>query len=143
MHLDDTDTALLAALSENARAPVADLARRLGLARTTVQARIERLEHQGVIAGYTLRRGAKGAPPIRATVLVQLAARAAAPVLARLRAMPQVETVHSTSGRVDMIVTLSARSTEELDETLDRIGEVEGVKGSESLIHLSTKLDRR
>lgn len=142
MQIDETDRALIVALTENARAPVADLARRTGLARTTVQSRIDRLLDRGMIAGFTLRPGAALRAPIRATVLISIAPRSAPAVLARLRSMPEVESVHTTSGRVDMIVALGADSTEALDRTLDRIGAVEGVKGSESLIHLSTKIDR-
>jgi DNA-binding Lrp family transcriptional regulator len=141
--MDETDQALLALLAENARQPAATLARRLGLARSTVQARIERLEKTGAIAGYTLRPGPAVAPALRATVLVSIEPRAGPAVLARLRAMPEVETVHTTTGRVDLIATLTAKTTEALDAALDRIGETRGVKGSESLIHLSTKLDRR
>src|ERR1700690_2269443 len=54
-HMDDIDTRLIAALREDARAPAAALARTLGLSRTTVQSRLERLERQGVVAGYTVR----------------------------------------------------------------------------------------
>ena len=142
MQIDETDRALIAALSENARLPVADLARRLDLARTTVQARLDRLEARGMIAGYTLRRGPGLRAALRATVLITVEPRATAAVLSRLKALPAVETVHTTSGRFDMIVTLSAETTENLDRSLDAIGEAQGVKGSESLIHLSTKIDR-
>jgi DNA-binding Lrp family transcriptional regulator len=142
MQTDEIDMALLALLSENARLPVATLARRLGLARTTVQARLERLETSGVIEGYTLRLGQNMRAPLRATVLVSIEPRSAPVVLARLKSLPQVRRVHTTTGRFDLIVTLEAATTEALDETLDRIIEAKGVKSSESLIHLSTKLDR-
>ncbi len=142
MQIDETDRALVALLSENARLPVADLARRLDLARTTVQARLDRLEAAGVIAGYTLRRGIGLRAPIRATVLVAIEPRSGPSVLSRLRSMSCVETVHTTSGRVDLIVTLTAETTEALDGALDEIGAAKGVKSSESLIHLSTKIDR-
>ena len=142
MQIDETDRALIAALSENARLPVADLARRLGLARTTVQARLDRLEARGAIAGYTLRRGAALRPALRATVLICVAPNAAATVIARLKASTEVESVHTTSGRFDLLVTLTAESTEALDQSLDRIVDAPGVHSSESLIHLSTKLDR-
>ncbi|MEQ9695678.1 Lrp/AsnC family transcriptional regulator [Shimia sp. SDUM112013] len=142
MQLDETDRALISALSENARAPVATLARKLGLARTTVQARLDRLEETGAIAGYTLRLGEVVRPRIRATVLVSIELRAGPSVLQRLKTLPAVETVHTCSGRVDLIVIVAANSTAELDQTLDLIGETRGVKGSESLIHLATKLDR-
>ena len=141
--MDDADRLLLDMLAANARTPVATLARRLGLARSTVQARIDRLEAKGVIAGYALRLGhGAAAAAIRATVLLTLEPRATAAVLTRLKAMRQVEAAHTASGRFDLVLTLAARSTAELDDTLDRIGEIAGVRGSESLIHLSTKIDR-
>ncbi|MDU8928420.1 Lrp/AsnC family transcriptional regulator [Alisedimentitalea sp. MJ-SS2] len=142
MQTDETDQALLALLAQNARSPVATLARRLGLARTTVQARIDRLEARGVIAGYTLKLGAGSQASIRATVLISVEPRSQPEVLARLKSLPLVEHVSTTSGRFDLIATLTAPSTDALDETLDRITEARGVKGSESLIHLSTKIDR-
>lgn len=142
VQLDETDHALLGLLAENARAPVALLARKLGLARTTVQARIDRLETSGAISGYTLRLGDVARPRIRATALVSIELRTGPSVLQRLKTLPAVETVHTSSGRVDLIVQIAANSTTELDETLDRIGETKGVRSSESLIHLSTKLDR-
>ncbi|UYV36542.1 AsnC family transcriptional regulator [Rhodobacteraceae bacterium D3-12] len=143
MQNDEIDTALLSLLAENARAPVATLARKLGLARTTVQARIDRLETRGVIAGYTLRLGAPAHPPIRATVLISIEPRSQPTVLARLRALPAVEQVQTTTGRFDLIATLTAPDTVTLDATLDSIAEAKGVKSSESLIHLTSKIDRR
>ncbi|QFT82042.1 Regulatory protein AsnC [Roseovarius sp. THAF27] len=142
MQTDELDEALIALLQENARMPVATLARRLGLARTTVQARLDRLETSGVILGYTLRLNAARRAPLRATALVQIEARSQPTVLSRLQSLPNVRRVHTTSGRFDLIVTLEAETTEELDDTLDRIGDAKGVRGSESLIHLATKLDR-
>lgn len=55
MRADSTDRQILAILRENARAPTVDLARRLGLSRTTIQSRIGRLERWGLIVGYTVR----------------------------------------------------------------------------------------
>ena len=122
---------------------VAVLSRRLKVARSTVQARLERLENTGAIAGYTLRLGeAARASRIRATVLVTTEPRSLPAILARLRVLPQVERIHSTSGRVDLLLQLATATTSELDDILDRIGGIEGVRSSESLIHLSTKLDR-
>ena len=141
-HLDEIDRNLIALLQENARYPVATLARKLDLARTTVQARLERLESTGVVQGYTVRLGDHIRAPIRATALVSIEPRTTPAVLARLKSLPQVRRVHTTSGRFDLIVTIEAETTEGLDDTLDRIGEAKGVNSSESLIHLSTKLNR-
>lgn len=141
--LDDTDRALLAHLSTNARLPVAKLAAKMGLARTTVQARLDRLERTGTIAGYTLKLSADATRgQIRATVLINITPAAQTAVLAALKRLTPVERVHTTSGRFDLACTLRTASTLELDETLDRIGEIDGVLSMESLIHLSTRIDR-
>lgn len=123
--------------------PLATLARRLKVARTTVQARLERLEGQGVIAGYTVRLGAGGAgAQIRASVLLTVEPRAQAAILSRIRSLPEVERVHTTSGRFDLLIEVAAPGTAVLDGVLDVLGAIPGVKASESLIHLSTKIDR-
>lgn len=141
--MDDLDRALIQELSGNARLPVATLAKRLGAARSTIQARLERLETQGVIAGYTLKVGeAALARLIRATVLLQVEPRATPSVLQRLKTLTEVERAHTSSGRFDMVLQLAAPTTEDLDRALDTIGAIPGVTDSESLIHLSTKIDR-
>lgn len=141
--MDDLDRGILAQLAQDARMSVAVLARRLKVARSTVQARLERLETSGAIAGYTLRLG-DGAREnrIRATCLLTIEPRAQVAIIARLRTLPEVERIHTTSGRVDLLLQLGAESTSRLDDVLDQIGELTGVKSSESLVHLSTKLDR-
>lgn len=141
--MDDTDRKLLALLGENARRPVADLARDLGLARSTVQARLERLERTGTISGYALRLGEYATlGQIRATVLLALEPRATGAVIARLARMPEVAAAHTASGRADLVLTLAAPTTTALDAALDRLGTIDGVKSTETLIHLSTKIDR-
>jgi DNA-binding Lrp family transcriptional regulator len=141
--LDSTDRAVIAELTRNARLPVAKIAQRLGLARTTVQARIDRLERTGVIAGYSLRLSDQvQRSTIRATVLIHIRPSAQAAVLVQLKRMSSVEVVHTTSGRFDLCAQLRTGSTLELDQTLDKIGEIDGVQAMESLIHLSTRINR-
>lgn len=141
--MDDLDRAMLGLLSADARVSVATLARRLKVARSTIQARLERLETGGIIAGYTVKLGeAARQGRIRATVLLTIEPRAQPAILTRLKAIPEIERVHTTSGRVDLLLQIAAPSTAVLDAVLDQIGEMSGVKSSESLIHLSTKMDR-
>jgi DNA-binding Lrp family transcriptional regulator len=141
--MDEVDRNILSLLASDARVSVSVMARRLGLARSTLQARLERLEATGVIEGYTVRLGAgTKAARIRASVMLTVEPRAQAGVLSRLRAIDAVERIHTTSGRVDLLLEVAAETTAALDAVLDRIGGIEGVRGSESLIHLSTKLDR-
>jgi DNA-binding Lrp family transcriptional regulator len=141
--LDDTDRALLALLRENARAPTAELARRLKLSRTTVQSRLARLERTRAIAGYTVTAPAdeEGAL-VRAHILITLEPRKAAPIEAALRRIPELRTLHSVSGPFDLIAVVAAASIGELDSLIDRIGLLDGVERTTSAIVLSTRIQR-
>jgi len=141
--MDDLDQNILSALMADASVSTSRLARRFKVARSTVQARIERLEAQGVIAGYTIKLGDVAlARRIRATVLLQVEPRGAAAIVGRLKAMPEVEEAYSTSGRADLVLEIAAETTSDLDRVLDQIIAIPGTKSTESLIHLSTKFDR-
>lgn len=141
--MDDLDRGILGLLGADARMSVATLSRRLKVARSTVQARLERLESTGTIAGYTLKLGeAMREGRLRASVLLTIEPRAQAAVLARLKSIAEVEKVFTTSGRFDLLIHVACPGTQVLDQVLDQIGALTGVRASESLIHLSTKIDR-
>lgn len=143
MQVSEKDRELLALLSENARMPVATMARRLGLSRTTVQARLERLEREGVVAGYSLKLSeAYQSGLVRAHVLITIAPKSLAAVSAELAAIREVTTLHSVSGTFDLIAVIAAPSIAELDRLIDRIGEITGVERTLSSIILSTRISR-
>lgn len=137
------DEALLSILRENARLSTADIARRLGLSRTTVQSRIDRLERDGVIAGYTVRVGddyARGR--VRAHILVTVLSKQMPLVVAALHAMPEVRSLHSVAGEHDLVAMGVVPTVGDMDELTDRIGAVEGVERTTSSVILSTKFER-
>lgn len=143
MPSDHIDRQLLLLLTENARAPVAEIGRKLGLSRTTVQSRIERLEARGVITGYTARLSddyEKGF--VKAHVLITARPKLAPGVEAELRRMPDVRTLYSVSGNFDMIAVVMAPTIRELDSILDQIGALDGVERTMSSIILSTRIER-
>jgi DNA-binding Lrp family transcriptional regulator len=143
MQVTEKDRELLALLSENARMPVAELARRLNLSRTTVQARLERLEGQGVIAGYALRLSeAYESGLVRAHVMITIAPKALGQVTAELNAIRDVTALYSVNGPYDLIAIVAAHSISELDRLIDRIGEISGVERTLSSIILSTRIAR-
>ncbi|HEY0501942.1 MAG TPA: Lrp/AsnC family transcriptional regulator [Lysobacter sp.] len=143
MKITASDQQLLTVLRENARASTAEIARRLKLSRTTVQSRIERLERQGVIGGYTVRvhddaeRGY-----IRAHIMIMVLPKQMASVVAALHAMPEVRVLHSVSGPFDLVAMGVVPSVAEMDELTDRIGAIDGVERTTSSIILSAKFER-
>jgi DNA-binding Lrp family transcriptional regulator len=138
--VDDLDRQLVGLLRSNARMPAATIARTLRVARGTVQNRIARLEHDGVIAGYTVRLAAAADDGRRVTALMLIAVEGnnVEKVLRSLRGDPAVSTLHTTNGRWDMVAELRADTLEEFDRVLSRIRRIEGVANSETSLLLST-----
>ncbi len=120
--LDDLDRALLALLATDGRAAMAELGRRVGLSRTAVLARVQRLERTGVIRGYH----ADVVLPTdvaahRARVGIVLRTADVPGYVGRLRALPGVTEAETVTGEYDLIALVAAPSADELDAVLDRI----------------------
>ncbi len=144
MDLTAKDRDLLALLSENARLPVATLAKRLAVSRTTVQARLERLERIGVIAGYGVRLSdAYASSLVRAHILITIAPKSLTQVTAAIERVEAVTELHSISGAFDLIAIVASPSIAELDRRIDEIGAIDGVERTQSSIILSTRLRRQ
>jgi DNA-binding Lrp family transcriptional regulator len=138
------DEELLALLRLNAREPIASLARKLGLSRTTVQDRLRRLEQNGTITGYAVKLGSEiRRGGIRAYVEISIESRRTTEVMRALLRMHQIDTLHTVSGKFDFVALLRVGSAEELDQLLDPIGTIPGVTRTESAVILSTRLDRQ
>ena len=141
--LDDTDRALLALLRDNARATTAELARKLGLARTTVQSRLSRLEQTRTVVGYTVVVPAEAeAALVRAHVLITARPKQGAAIEAALQRIAEVRKLYSVSGPFDLIAVLAADSIGALDRLIDRIGALDGGERTTSAIVLSTRIAR-
>ena len=141
--LDEADRKLLSLLREDARMSTAALARKLGVARTTVVERMKRLERDGVVAGYTVRLDAKlQGRMLRVHVLLRVDAKQGEAVVEALRAISQVRGVYAISGAFDSLVFVEGETTEEIDGVLDAIGILPGVEKTQSSLVLSVKFDR-
>lgn len=141
--LDEIDNQILALLMDDARMPVATIAKRVDIARTTAIARIANLEKRGIIAGYGVRLNQElYQPAVRAYVGIAVDPRKASSLVKVLEKMPQVETLCAVSGTVDYMVTLRCQSTGELDRMLDRIGATDGVRQTSTSIILTKRIDR-
>ncbi len=141
--LDDIDNKILALLMDNARLPVTSIAKRVGIARTTVIARISSLEKREVIAGYGLKLNqGMYQPAVRAYVGLSIDAKSVAALIKYLQQLPEVESLCAVSGAIDYMLTLRCATTEVLDKLLDQIGALDGVRQTSTSIILSKRIDR-
>lgn len=140
---DQLDRDLLALLQANARASTADLARQLGTARTTVLARLGRMEREGVIAGYTVRLGQDLRDlGLQAFVGITVSPKAGRDVVRQLSRMPEVRQLCAVSGEFDYVVLLRAESALRMNTLLDEMGNFEGVVKTTTSVALEWKIDR-
>jgi DNA-binding Lrp family transcriptional regulator len=142
MRVDAVDRQLLALLAEDARLPVSGLAQRLGMARSTIQQRLARLESSGVIEGYTVRVRGHALGWVTAYVHVVVSPRQSDRVVSDLASFPEVRELHAVAGPVDLIVVARTPSTVEMDRLLDRVGRLPGIERTTSSIVLDTRLRR-
>ncbi len=137
--MDDTDRALLAALRRDGRASVSDLAIDLGVTRATVRARMERLSKAGEIRGFTVvTRSDIAQSPVRALTMLGIEGPGMDRIRRQLSGRREVQAVHSTNGKWDLIVELGTDTLEALDTALRDIRRLEGVSTSETSLLLST-----
>lgn len=138
--MDATDQKLIAALRHNARASLSDLAAQLGLSRTTVRARIERLQGRGDIVGFTVVLKADAQKdPVRGLMMIGIEGRGTDRILRQLQGLPEVRALHSTNGRWDVIAEIGTETLESFDAVLARIRRFDGVAHSETSLLLSTR----
>lgn len=139
--LDDLDRRLLSALRKDGRAPVASLSRSLGVARATVNSRLERLIATGTIVGFSVRvRDELDPLAIRAVSLLAVEGRATSAVIGQLRGLPEITALHSTNGGWDLVAELQTESLAAFDQLLGQIRSIDGVINSETSLLLSSVL---
>ncbi len=137
--MDDVDRHLIALLRDDARMPVATLAKKMRVARATVQNRLSRLTREGTIVGFTVRLLPEAeAHRIRAIMSIEIEGNSGDDVRRTLRGMPNVVALHTTNGRWDMMAELRTDTLESFDSVLNTIRQIDGIVSTETSILLST-----
>lgn len=137
--MDSIDRELISILRDDARTSVVAIAKKLCVARATVQNRIAKLEAEGTIVGYSVRlRPSIEDERIRAIMSIEVEGHRGDAICRQLRGHPNVVGLHSTNGRWDLMAELRADSLEAFDKILNGIRSIEGISNTESSILLST-----
>jgi DNA-binding Lrp family transcriptional regulator len=142
--LDELDARLLLLLTDEPRLGVLECSRRLGVARGTVQARLDKLVGRGVLGGFPpeLDLAAMGYG-LTAFAVLEIAQGRRVEVIAGLSAIAEVCEVHATTGQGDLLVRMVARSNADLQRVIDDVVNVTGVQRLSTSIALSTPVPPR
>jgi DNA-binding Lrp family transcriptional regulator len=142
--IDELDARLIRALCETPRAGVMELARQLGVARGTVQARLDKLQQRGIISGFDpdldIRRMGY---EVLAFVSLEIAQGRLADVCKHLREIPEVLEIHSITGPGDLHCRVVARTNDHLQSVIGRILVQQGIDRSTTQIALTEQLRLR
>lgn len=137
--MDSTDQRLVTLLRHDGRRSLSDLAAALGLTRTTVRARLERLRQSGEIVGFTVILRADAVElPVRGIMMIEVEGHAADRVINALNGFPEVSAVHTTNGKWDLIAELGTSDLIAFDQILRRIRLISGITASETSLLLAT-----
>ncbi|MFL6163433.1 MAG: Lrp/AsnC family transcriptional regulator [Jatrophihabitantaceae bacterium] len=136
--LDALDVAILVALRDTPRAGYLELSRGLQVSRATVQARLDRLERDGIVSGYgpDVELAAAGFP-VLAFATLEIAQGRLDEVTAAMRVIPSVVEAYATTGPGDVHCRLAASSHEDLQRVLIEVSQIPGVARSTSVVALS------
>jgi DNA-binding Lrp family transcriptional regulator len=142
--VDDLDVRLLGLFVEEPRIGVLECARRLGVARGTVQARLDRLQAKGVVRGFgpDIDPAAAGYG-VTAFATLEIRQGRGHDVQRHLAAIPQVLEVHTITGPGDLLCRLVARSNADLQAIVDRVVDDDGIVRTSTVIALSTPVPYR
>ncbi|WP_084959291.1 Lrp/AsnC family transcriptional regulator [Thermoactinospora rubra] len=142
--MDALDTRLLTTMRAHPRIGLTELARLLGVARGTVQARVEKLTARGIIADFgPTVDAARAGYPILAFVSLQIAQGRLTEAVEALRGVPEILEVHGTSGQHDLLCRVVARSTDHLQDVIAAILASPAVQRTDTTIALSTQIPYR
>jgi DNA-binding Lrp family transcriptional regulator len=136
---DAIDKELVAILKSDARAPVAKLAKILGVSRGTVQNRLDRLISSGAILGFTIRAHEQiEVNAVKAVMMIEVVGKSTTQVIQKLRGIPQLYKMHTTNGAWDLVAEIQTSNLQEFDSVLREVRTTDGVLNSETSILLSS-----
>ncbi|WP_171230281.1 Lrp/AsnC family transcriptional regulator [Ruegeria sp. HKCCA4008] len=141
--MDQLDRRIIAALQANARASTTQIATTLGVARTTVHERINRMEQRGLIEGYTVRLGStEDTPKVQVIVMLEVQQKETSRIIKRLEAYPEVKLCLSINGEFDLMLSAEAPRLEDLDILVDDLAKIPGVLRTNTSVVFGRRIDR-
>ncbi|WP_243692645.1 Lrp/AsnC family transcriptional regulator [Novosphingobium sp. ST904] len=136
---DDLDRRIISYLRADGRASLSRMADALGVARGTVQSRLDRMVDTGTLLGFTIRvRDDYDDLSVRAVMLIEITGKSTTEVIRKLRGIVEIRTLHTTNGSWDLVADIRAASLSDFDRVLRQVRMIDGVLNSETSLLLST-----
>jgi len=136
---DDLDRRIIAHLRADGRASLSKLCEAVGVARGTVQNRLDRLIETGTLLGFTVRvREDYDDRAVHAVMMIEVVGKSTTQVIRKLRGIPEISSLHTTNGNWDLVANIRAASLSDFDRVLREVRMIDGVSNSETSLLLSS-----
>ncbi|SEI10471.1 DNA-binding transcriptional regulator, Lrp family [Rhizobium tibeticum] len=136
---DDLDRRIIGHLRADGRASLTKLSHALGVARGTVQNRLDRLIETGTLLGFTVRvREDYDLSAVHAVMMIEVVGRSTTQVIRKLRGLTEISALHTTNGNWDLVANIRAASLADFDRVLREVRMIDGVANSETSLLLSS-----
>ncbi len=136
---DDLDRRIIGHLRADGRASLSKLSDALGVARGTVQNRLNRLIETGTLLGFTVRvREDYDLSAVHAVMMIEVVGKSTTQVIRRLRGLTEISALHTTNGNWDLVANIRAASLADFDRVLREVRMIDGVANSETSLLLSS-----
>ncbi len=137
--LDDTDKTILNRLQEDARISFKEISKEVGTSEATIFVRVKKLQKSGVIKGFRAVVNPQSVgKQVAAFALVKAEPKSYPKMLAELKSIDEICEIHDVTGAYYSILKMRTSTSEQLAQILDRIGQIEGVAGTETVLVLRT-----
>ncbi len=137
--LDEVDRKILKRLQEDARISFKEIAKEVGTSEATIFVRVKKLQKSGVIKGFrAILNPSSVGKQVTAFALVKADPKSYPRMLAQLMNLEDICEIHDVTGAYYSILKMRTTTSEQLAEILDKIGEIEGIAGTETVIVLRT-----
>jgi Lrp/AsnC family transcriptional regulator, regulator for asnA, asnC and gidA len=142
--IDPLDAEILKRLQKDARRSYVEIARELNVANATIHERVNKLKQGGILKGFYAHLSPErlGFPITAFIGLITSQNKQLPKLVERLKQMKEIEEAHTVTGKYDFLIKLRSRSNEELQELLNKIGAIPGIGRHETMMALTTVLEK-
>ncbi len=142
MMLDEVDKRILEVLEKDSRTPLRKISKQVKIPPSTVYGRIKRLRKRGVVRRFVAILNPKALGfLVLAFVLIKARAGMCSTVTEGLKEYPEILEIYEVTGDYDIIIKVIMRSYEELNTFLDKIGGIEGIESTCTMVVFKTHKD--
>ena len=138
---DSNEYKIIQILKKNARLPISSISHEIGVSRVTVQKKIQKLEENGIITGYTAKLNSDSfSHKVKGWILVNAEANKEEKAIKSMMKLPEITGLYTTNGKWDLAAEITSTNLEDFDRTISALRSINGVLETETSLLLSSRI---